>query len=40
MINLDILDKRIRSVDDIKSFSNINGSEYKLINQKGYLLII
>lgn len=36
MINLDILDKRIRSVDDIKSFSNINGSEYKLINQKGY----
>lgn len=29
MISLTMLDRRIRSIDDIKAFNNIKGSEYK-----------
>lgn len=36
MISLTMLDRRIRSIEDIKAFNNIKGSEYKLINEIGY----
>ena len=36
MISLTMLDRRIRSIEDIKAFNNIKGSEYKLMNQAGY----
>lgn len=36
MVSLTELDRRIRSIDDIRAFNNIKGSEYKLMNQAGY----
>lgn len=36
MISLTMLDRRIRSIEDIKAFNNVKGSEYKLINEIGY----